>query len=63
MAAEWLKDAVFYEIYPQSFKDSNGDGVKDILQKGQNAYTGTTAKMDSTLEKVGFVAELVDALT
>lgn len=27
----WLKDAVFYEIYPQSFCDSNGDGVGDIL--------------------------------
>ncbi len=26
----WLKDAVFYEIYPQSFKDSNGDGIGDI---------------------------------
>ncbi len=27
---EWLKKAVFYEIYPQSFKDSNGDGIGDI---------------------------------
>ena len=26
----WLKDAVFYEIYPQSFYDSNGDGIGDI---------------------------------
>lgn len=26
----WLKDAVFYEIYPQSFKDSNRDGIGDI---------------------------------
>ena len=23
----WLKDAVFYEIYPQSFYDTNGDGI------------------------------------
>ena len=30
MAAEWLKDTVFYEIYPQSFKDTNGDGIGDI---------------------------------
>ncbi len=30
MAATWLKDAVFYEIYPQSFRDSNGDGIGDI---------------------------------
>lgn len=27
---DWLKRAVFYEIYPQSFKDSNGDGIGDI---------------------------------
>ncbi|MBR3310803.1 MAG: glycosylase [Solobacterium sp.] len=26
----WLKDAVFYEIYPQSFKDTNGDGIGDL---------------------------------
>ena len=26
----WLNDAVFYEIYPQSFYDSNGDGIGDI---------------------------------
>ena len=26
----WLQDAVFYEIYPQSFYDSNGDGIGDI---------------------------------
>ena len=27
---EWLKDTVFYEIYPQSFKDTNGDGIGDL---------------------------------
>ena len=27
---EWLNSAVFYEIYPQSFYDSNGDGIGDI---------------------------------
>ncbi len=26
----WLHDAVFYEIYPQSFLDTNGDGIGDI---------------------------------
>ena len=26
----WLDSAVFYEIYPQSFKDSNADGIGDI---------------------------------
>ena len=30
MSTTWLKDAVFYEIYPQSFYDTNGDGIGDI---------------------------------
>ena len=30
MAAKWLKDTVFYEIYPQSFKDTNSDGIGDF---------------------------------
>ena len=30
MSAAWLKDAVFYEIYPQSFYDTNGDGIGDL---------------------------------
>jgi maltose alpha-D-glucosyltransferase/alpha-amylase len=30
MSASWLKNAVFYEIYPQSFKDTNGDGIGDF---------------------------------
>jgi len=27
---KWLSNAVFYEIYPQSFYDSNSDGIGDI---------------------------------
>ena len=30
MAASWLKNAVFYEIYPQSYYDTNGDGIGDF---------------------------------
>ena len=30
MGPTWLKDAIFYEIYPQSFQDSNDDGIGDI---------------------------------
>ncbi len=38
MSAKWLNDAVFYEIYPQSFYDTNGDGIGDI--------NGITEKLD-----------------
>ncbi len=27
---QWLDDAIFYEIYPQSFQDSNADGIGDF---------------------------------
>jgi Glycosidases len=28
--AQWLDNAIFYEIYPQSFKDTNSDGIGDF---------------------------------
>ena len=34
----WLNDAVFYEIYPQSFCDTNADGIGDL--------NGITEKLD-----------------
>jgi alpha-glucosidase len=34
----WWREGVFYQIYPRSFQDSNGDGVGDLA--------GVTARLD-----------------
>lgn len=36
--AKWIDDAIFYEIYPQSFMDSNADGIGD--------FQGIISKLD-----------------
>jgi maltose alpha-D-glucosyltransferase / alpha-amylase len=41
---QWLRKAVFYQVYPQSFYDSNGDGIGDLA--------GITAKLDY-IESIG----------
>lgn len=28
--SHWLENTVFYQIYPASFKDGNGDGIGDF---------------------------------
>ncbi|CAM3945438.1 glycoside hydrolase family 13 protein [Alkalicoccus chagannorensis] len=43
MKRQWWKEAVVYQIYPRSFRDSNGDGIGDI---------------QGIIEKVDYLAEL-----
>ena len=43
MTKTWWKESVVYQIYPRSFKDSNGDGIGDL-----NGIT----------EKMGYLKEL-----
>lgn len=43
MNEKWWKNAVVYQIYPRSFKDSNGDGIGDL---------------EGIYEKLDYLAEL-----
>ncbi|HOS81014.1 MAG TPA: alpha-amylase family glycosyl hydrolase, partial [Anaerolineae bacterium] len=40
---KWWQKAVFYQIYPRSFADGNGDGIGDLR---------------GMLEKLDYLAEL-----
>ncbi|MDT0498742.1 alpha glucosidase [Algiphilus sp. W345] len=43
MTTDWWRDAVIYQIYPRSFRDSNGDGIGDL---------------NGIRERLGYLAEL-----
>jgi hypothetical protein len=51
---QWWSDAVFYQVYPRSFADSDGDGVGDL--------GGVTARLDH-LEQLGVDAIWLNPVT
>lgn len=52
--AAWWSSAVFYQVYPRSFADSDGDGVGDL--------DGVTARLDH-LEQLGVDAIWLNPVT
>jgi len=52
--AAWWSNAVFYQVYPRSFADSDGDGVGDL--------DGLTARLDH-LEQLGVDAIWINPVT
>ena len=43
MEADWYKDRVVYQVYPKSFKDTDGDGIGDLC---------------GVIEKIDYIKEL-----
>ena len=50
-ARPWWSHAVFYQVYPRSFSDNNGDGVGDL--------DGVASRLDY-LETLGVDADLAE---
>src|SRR5260370_37666646 len=51
---KWLQTAVFYQVYPQSYFDSNGDGIGEL--------PGITAKLEY-IQSVGSNAVWITPIT
>ena len=43
--SDWWREAVFYQVYPRSFQDANGDGVGDLA--------GICGRLDYLAETLG----------
>lgn len=49
---DWWQRGVFYQIYPRSFKDSNGDGVGDLRGKESNILSRLELQISQLKEYV-----------
>lgn len=58
---EWLSDAVLYQIYPQSFADSNGDGIGDLAGIGERLEYLAWLGVDTLWLSPCFTSEFGDA--
>lgn len=57
----WLSEAVIYEIYPQSFADSNGDGIGDFAGAAERLEYLQWLGVDTIWFNPCFVSPFVDA--
>ena len=44
-------------------RDADGDGVKDIMQKSQNAYTSKAEQSGEFEKNIGFISEILQTLS
>ncbi len=61
MGSDWIRDAVIYEIYPQSFADSNGDGIGDLAGVLEHLDHIASLGVDTIWFNPCFASPFVDA--
>lgn len=63
MEQKWWYNAVIYQVYPKSFKDSNGDGIGDLKDHEQARLSGKLGITAIWLSPVYRVPWMITAMT